>query len=62
MTGKIELRPEDAANGWTEESLRAYIASRDIAASRIITHDPEARKPAMPKRANSRYNPHRWRS
>lgn len=54
--------PEERRNGWTEESLRAYWAQRERAAALVIQHDPDARKPAQPKIANSKYSPFRWRS
>lgn len=49
-------------NGWDEDSLNRYLAERKKAQDVVISFDPQAREPRKPHRANSRYNPHRWRS
>jgi len=45
---------EEAANGWTEESLSKYVAERRAAQAMLM--DPAARRPQRPTRQNS----HRW--
>ena len=57
----IELTDEERANGWTEETLTAYIAEREKAQAGVVMFDPEYRKPQRPKWANNRYNPLHWR-
>ena len=54
---KIELTDEERRNGWTEESLRAYVAERERAQAGVVMFDPEHRKPQRPKWANNRYDP-----
>ncbi len=58
---EIELTDADRANGWTEESLAAYIAEREKAQSGVIFFDPDFREQALPTVQNYRYNPFRWR-
>lgn len=62
--GSPLLQPteDEARNGWTPESLTAYVAEQDAAASLKI--DPRSalnRASRKPARANSRYSPFRWR-
>ena len=55
--GRVEtITPtaEEAANGWTEESLSKYVAERRAAQAMLM--DPAARRPQRPTRQNS----HRW--
>ena len=57
----IELTDEERANGWTEESLAAYVKERERAQAGVVMFEPEYRKPHRPKWANNSYNPLRWR-
>lgn len=56
----VEPTDEEKRNGWTAETLTAYVADQEAAQS--VRSDPSsvARK-VVPTRANSRYSPHRWR-
>lgn len=58
---EIVLTDAERKNGWTEESLRAYIASRERASSAVIYREPGAVEPKRPVRTNGKYSPHRWR-
>lgn len=58
---EIVLTEEERRNGWTEESLRSYLAERERAASRLISRDPELVQPKRPTQANSKYSPFAWR-
>lgn len=54
----IEPTPEEARNGWTAESLTAYVREREKAQLTNALPDKQPR----PTQANSRYNPMRcWR-
>ena len=58
----IQPTPEEIKNGWTPESLTAYLADQDAAASLKI--DPKSalnRGNRKPVRANSRYRVFQWR-
>ena len=57
----LELTDEEKANGWTEDTLAAYLAEREKAQAGVVMFDPEYRKPQRPKWANNRYNPLHWR-
>ncbi len=55
--GRVEtITPTEGErrNGWTEETLSAYVAERRAAEAMLI--DPRARRPQRPTRQNS----HRW--
>ncbi len=55
--GRVEtITPtaEEAANGWTEESLSKYVAERRAAQAMVM--DPAARRPQL----QTRQNGHRW--
>ena len=54
----IELTDEERANGWTEASLKAYLAERERAQAVSILE----RKPPRPRWANNKYSPLRWRA
>lgn len=53
----IEPTPEEARNGWTAESLTAYVREREKA--QLTNAMPD--KPQRPAQANSKYSPLRWR-
>lgn len=58
--GLVEPTEDEKRNGWTAESLTAYVRESQAAASLRI--DPQsAMRKGPPKRANSRYNAFRWR-
>jgi hypothetical protein len=57
MTDEIQLTPEEAKNGWTKESLKAYIVGRQQAQAKVVY----TKKSKMPSEQNHRYNPHHWR-
>ena len=52
---------EEAKNGWTAETLTAYLAERALAQSKLSLSMFD-RKPPRPKRANHRYSPFDWRA
>lgn len=60
-TGAVEPTPEEARNGWTAESLGQYLAEQQAAQSLRIDPSSPFRKTARPRRANGKYNPHKWR-
>ena len=49
----------EAANGWTEETLTAYLAQRAAEVKDYVLSGRQA-KDARPSRAQSEYNPHNW--
>ena len=53
----IHPTEEEAANGWTAETLTAYHAERERAQSGVISFDETYRAPARQGRANSLYRP-----
>lgn len=58
--GLIEPTEDEKRNGWTAETLTAYV--RDQAASAEMRVDPHsAMRRKTPKRANSKYSPFKWR-
>ncbi len=57
----IQPTEEEAANGWTAETLTAYHAERARAQAGVINFDETYRAPARQGRANSLYRPLRWR-
>ena len=57
----IELTDEERKNGWTAETLAAYVAERERAQAGVVMFDPEYRKPQRRKWANNLYRPLYWR-
>ncbi len=57
----IQPTEEEAANGWTAETLTAHHAERARAQAGVIMFDETYRRPARQDRANSQYRPLRWR-
>ena len=57
----IHPTDEEAANGWTADTLTAYHADRARAQAGVINFDEAYRSPARQGRANSLYRPLRWR-
>ena len=57
----IQPTDEEAANGWTAETLTAYHAERTRAQTGVINFDEHYRPPARQGGANSLYRPLRWR-
>ncbi len=57
----IQPTEEEAANGWTAETLTAYHSERERAQAGVINFDETYRSPARRSRANSLYRPLRWR-
>lgn len=59
-TSLIEPTEEEKRNGWTAETLTEYV--REQKASQELRADPASpMRRTPPKRANSKYRPHRWR-
>ena len=58
----IELTDEELKNGWTEQTLAAYVADREQAQAGVVMFNPDYRKPRRPRFANNKYRPHFWRS
>lgn len=59
-TALIEPTFEEARNGWTPETLTAYV--RQQMATQADALDPSKRPAQRPPAANSKYNPLRcWR-
>lgn len=60
--GLVHPTEEEARNGWTPETLTAYLAERTAGQAMSIDQDSLQRRMARrPKSQNDRYNPHRWR-
>ena len=57
----IEPTEEEKRAGWDTESLTAYIAERNAAASLQIDANSMYRRNRQHEQ-NHRYNPHRWRA
>lgn len=56
----VEPTEEEKRNGWTTETLTAYVAEQEAAG--LLRADPmSAFRAKRPMKANSRYNPFRWR-
>lgn len=54
--------PTDIRNGWTKETLNAYLVEQRAAQSLRTDPDSLHRKMARrPTAQNHKYNPHRWR-
>ena len=53
----LQLTDDERANGWTEVTLKAYLADRERAQADVVLN----RDPPKPRWANSLYNPLRWR-
>ena len=59
---KVEPSEEEKRNGWTTDTLTAYLAERQAGQSLSIDVNSAYRKQArMPVIQNHKYNPHRWR-
>ncbi len=56
----VEPTEDERRNGWTAETLTAYLAERNSAQERYIDPHDESRR-RRPNAANSRYRPHKWR-
>lgn len=50
----VKPTKEELANGWTEQTLNAYINNRDIAQSRYIMNDNQERGVVRPTVQNKR--------
>lgn len=58
----VEPTDEEKRNGWTAETLTAYLAERKAGQDLSIDVDSLQRKLARrPTQQNHRYNPLRWR-
>lgn len=58
----VEPTPDEARNGWTAETLTAYLAEQTTSQTlRIDAGSLHRRLARRPDRANSKYRPHRWR-
>ena len=57
----IEPTTEEAANGWTAESLTEYVAERRKAGTELALRMFDRRQ-HRPRWANSKYSPHKWRA
>jgi hypothetical protein len=55
----IQPTDEERRNGWTAETLTAYVKRQSDSQRGVIFFDPAHRKPSRPKMANGTYNPHR---
>jgi predicted transcriptional regulator len=59
---RIEPTEEERRNGWTTETLTAYLAERAAGQSLAVDVNSLHRRNARrPDEANHRYNPRRWR-
>jgi len=59
----VEPTDDEKRNGWTAETLTAYLAERKTAQSLNIDKDSlHSRLARMPARQNNRYSPLRWRA
>lgn len=58
----VEPTEEEKRNGWTTESLTAYLAERQAGQELAIDVNSLHRRLARrPNQQNHKYNPHRWR-
>ena len=58
----VEPTEDEKRNGWTAETLTAYIAEREAGAAVNIDPNSLHRKlAARPRTQNHRFNPKRWR-
>jgi hypothetical protein len=58
-TTLIEPTPDERRNGWTPETLTAYLAERERAVNQRLSFP---RKPPLPPMAHAPWSPHRtWR-
>jgi hypothetical protein len=57
----IEPTTDEARNGWTPETLTAYLAAQKASQSLRIDPASELRRKSPPARANSKYRPLKWR-
>jgi len=57
----IQPTADEAKNGWTAETLTAYVAEQKAAQSLRIDPSSALRRKAPPVRANSKYRPLKWR-
>jgi len=58
----VEPTEDEARNGWTPETLTAYLAEQQAAqALKTDPHSAFNKRNRRPSRANSRYRPLRWR-
>ena len=56
----IEPTDEEKRNGWTAETLTAYV--HEQRAAQTVRIDPKSfSRQARPTRANSKYSPFKWR-
>lgn len=53
----IQPTPDEIKNGWDAEALTRYVHERNHAAAQSVLEKPKEK----PRKANARYNPHRWR-
>ena len=57
----VQPTAEEARNGWTAETLTAYLAEQKAAQSLRMDPSSTLRRKAPPVRANSSYRPLKWR-
>ena len=58
----VEPTDEEKRNGWTSESLTAYLAERQAGQELAVDVNSLHRRLARrPTEQNHRYRPHRWR-
>lgn len=58
----VEPTEDEKRNGWTTETLTAYVASRRAASTlRADPHSLHRRADARPTMQRNDYNPKRWR-
>lgn len=55
----IDPTGEELANGWTAETLTAYVRERQQVQESIVSFDAACRPPKRPSVANSKYDPYR---
>jgi hypothetical protein len=61
FTELVQPTAEEARNGWTAETLTAYLAEQKAAQSLRLDPSSTLRRKAPPARANSKYRPLKWR-
>ena len=57
----VEPTADEAKNGWTAETLTAYVAEQKAAQTLRIDPSSVLRRKALPKMAHERFSPFRWR-
>jgi hypothetical protein len=56
----IEPNEEEKRNGWTTQTLTAYVAMVRASSSKRLDPGSKARRAQRPRHTNNHYSPFRW--